>query len=47
MAIGGGIDATVVRDIGWRLVQVDYLLTQFGGASQNNARISAGIIFRF
>jgi hypothetical protein len=47
MAIGGGIDATVVRDIRWRLVQIDYLLTQFGGASQNNARISTGIIFRF
>lgn len=47
MAIGGGIDATVVRDIRWRLVQVDYLLTQFGGGSQNNARISTGIIFRF
>ena len=47
MAIGGGFDATIVHDIRWRLVQVDYLLTQFGGGSQNNARISTGIIFRF
>jgi len=47
LAIGGGIDASIVRDIRWRLIQADYLLTQFGGASQNNARISTGIIFRF
>jgi hypothetical protein len=27
--------------------QVDYLLTQFGGGSQNNFRFSTGIIYRF
>ncbi len=47
MAIGGGIDATVVHDIHWRVIQMDYLLTQFGGASQNNFRLSTGIVFRF
>jgi hypothetical protein len=47
MAIGGGIDATLTDKIRWRVIQGDYLLTQFGGGSQNNARISTGIIFRF
>jgi len=47
MALGGGIDATVVHDIRWRVIQMDYLLTQFGGGSQNNLRISTGIILRF
>ena len=47
MAIGGGIDATVVHDIRWRVIQMDYLLTQFGGGSQNNIRLSTGIDFRF
>jgi hypothetical protein len=47
MAIGGGIDTTVGRGLRWRVIQGDYLLTQFGGGSQNNARLSTGIIFRF
>lgn len=47
MALGGGIDATLVHDIRWRLIQMDYLLTQFGGGSQNNLRISTGIVLRF
>lgn len=47
MAIGGGIDATLTDKFRWRVIQGDYLLTQFGGGSQNNARISTGIIFRF
>jgi hypothetical protein len=47
MAIGGGIDATVIHDLRWRVIQMDYLLTQFGGGSQNNFRLSTGIVFRF
>jgi hypothetical protein len=47
LAIGGGIDATLTDKFRWRVIQADYLLTQFGGGSQNNARISTGIIFRF
>ena len=47
MAIGGGIDATVLHDLRWRVVQMDYQLTQFGGGSQNNFRLSTGVIFRF
>ena len=47
MALGGGIDAQLTDKIHWRLVQADYLLTQFGGGSQNNFRFSSGILFRF
>jgi hypothetical protein len=47
MALGGGIDTTLAHDIHWRIFQADYLLTQFGGGSQNNLRISTGILFRF
>jgi len=47
MAIGGGIDARIAERINWRAVQVDYLMTQFGGGSQNNVRLSTGVLFRF
>jgi hypothetical protein len=47
MALGGGLDAELTDAINWRLVQVDYLLTQFGGGSQNNFRLSTGILIRF
>jgi hypothetical protein len=47
MALGGGLDAELTDAIHWRLVQVDYLLTQFGGGSQNNFRLSTGILIRF
>jgi hypothetical protein len=47
MALGGGVDTELTDKLRWRLVQADYLLTQFGGGSQNNFRFSTGIIFRF
>jgi len=47
MALGGGFDAEMVHGIHWRIIQMDYLLTQFGGGSQNNFRLSTGILFRF
>ena len=47
MALGGGIDAELTDGIHWRLVQMDYLLTQFGGGSQNNLRLSTGILIKF
>jgi hypothetical protein len=34
MALGGGIEADLPHGIHWRLIQMDYLLTQFGGGSQ-------------
>src|SRR5216117_3686628 len=47
MALGGGIDAELTNGIHWRLIQMDYLLTQFGGGSQNNFRFSTGILIKF
>lgn len=47
LALGGGIDAQLTEGIHWRLVQTDYLMTQFAGRSQNNFRFSTGIVFRF
>jgi opacity protein-like surface antigen len=47
MALGGGVDLRVTRAIGIRLFQADYLMTRFFDVKQNNARISAGVVFRF
>jgi opacity protein-like surface antigen len=51
MALGGGVDWNTTDHIGIRLIQAEYLLTRFGFGgptySQNNARISAGVVFRF
>jgi hypothetical protein len=47
MARGGGIDAELTHGIHWRLFQMDYLLTQFGGGSQNNFRLSTEILIKF
>jgi hypothetical protein len=47
LALGGGIDAELVHGLHWRLVQADYLMTQFASRSQNNFRFSTGIVFRF
>jgi hypothetical protein len=48
MALGGGVDV-----LGWhgrfgvRLVQADYLMSRFASSTQNNARISTGVVIRF
>lgn len=52
MAIGGGLDVNATRHFALRLGQVDYLLTRFEESpgnrmTQNNVRVSAGIVFRF
>lgn len=46
-AIGGGIDARLVHGLYWRVIQGDYIHTQFFGSGQNNARVSTGIVLRF
>ncbi len=52
-ALGGGLDWNATRHLGIRLIQAEYLMTRFDipGVStsdqQNNARISAGVTFRF
>jgi opacity protein-like surface antigen len=45
-AIGGGLDYKIIRLIAVR-VQGDYVQTRFFGATQNNVRISTGIVLRF
>jgi hypothetical protein len=47
MAFGAGIDTEVKASVRWRIIQVDYLMTNFAGNTQNNARVSTGIVFRF
>jgi outer membrane immunogenic protein len=46
-ALGGGADVTLTRHVSLRALQVDYLYTHFGGASQNNIRLQSGIVWRF
>jgi opacity protein-like surface antigen len=45
-AVGGGADVTLSRHVTLRALQVDYLYTHFGGASQNNFRLQSGIVWR-
>ena len=45
-ALGGGIDYKIIRPVAWRL-QGDYVQTRFFGATQNNIRLSTGIVLRF
>ena len=45
-AVGGGLDFKIVRPIAWR-VEADYLQTRFYSTTQNNLRLSTGIVFRF
>lgn len=50
MAAGGGVDLNATQHIGVRLFQAEYLLTEFKDGihnRQNDARVSAGIVFRF
>ena len=45
-ALGGGIDYRLVRLIALRL-ESDYLRTRFFNTTQNNLRLSTGIVIRF
>jgi hypothetical protein len=44
---GGGLDLKLSRRLALRVIQADYLLTGLGDSAQSNARISAGLVFRF
>lgn len=46
-AIGGGIDLKVLPFIAVRPIQIDFLTTRFGSSSQNQPRISAGLVLHF
>ena len=45
-AFGGGLDYKLVKGVAWR-VQGDDVRTSFFGGTQDNIRISTGIVFRF
>lgn len=45
-AVGGGIDYKILRPLAWR-VEGDYVRTHFFSTSQNNVRLSTGIVVRF
>jgi opacity protein-like surface antigen len=52
MSVGGGVDLKLSKHFSVRPVQLDYLLTRFdelgtGGQTQNNLRVSTGIVFHF
>jgi opacity protein-like surface antigen len=53
MTMGGGVDWNATSHLGIRLIQAEYLLTKFDGEgvdgrnTQNNDRISAGVVFRW
>jgi len=45
---GGGIDLGLRKGIGLRLVQADWLMTQFSNQTQNHqGRVSAGLVIKF
>ena len=46
-ALGGGVDMRLAPIISWRIIQADDVITRFFGGTQNNARISTGIVIRF
>lgn len=47
MALGGGLDANATSHISVRFIQAEYFMTRFFSETQNNARFSAGVVFRF
>jgi opacity protein-like surface antigen len=47
MALGGGVDFKVIPSVWVRVIQVDYLASNFPTNLQNQARISAGVVFHF
>jgi hypothetical protein len=46
-ALGGGIDTEIVPHVSWRIFQGDLLQTRVFGTTQNNARVSTGIVVHF
>lgn len=46
-AAGGGIDLNLSQHFAIRVAQVDYLFTHFHAKTQNQPRMSAGLVFHF
>ena len=47
MALGGGLDWNATSHIGVRVGEAEYLMTRFASNTQNNVRVSAGVVFRW
>jgi len=53
LAAGGGLDVVLLKNLSWRFVQADYLMTNFTGplmnaqGRQNNFRIGTGLVLRW
>jgi opacity protein-like surface antigen len=53
MAIGAGADLNFNKNVAWRMISADYLMTRFDAPSpdrasrQDNVRISTGVVFRW
>jgi outer membrane protein OmpA-like peptidoglycan-associated protein/opacity protein-like surface antigen len=53
MAAGGGVDVILTRNVAWRFIEADYLMTNYSGselaasARQNNFRIGSGFVIRW
>lgn len=47
LALGGEIDIAINDHVAFRLVQGDYLMTNFVNMRQDNIRVSTGLVFRF
>jgi len=46
-AAGGGLDLDMSHHFGIRMVQVDFLQARSNGSSQNNVRISVGVLLKY
>ncbi len=46
-AVGAGIDVSLTRYVALRIGQADYLISKNFGGSQNNLRVSGGLVFEF
>lgn len=46
-SLGGGLDVKLTESIALRVIQADYQWTRLSGVTQDNARVSTGIVFRF
>ncbi len=46
-ALGVGIDTKIAGPFHWRIIQGDWIHTSLFGGSQNNGRLSTGIVIKF
>jgi hypothetical protein len=45
-AAGGNLDINLTRYLAIRVIQADYIPTEFENEKQHNGRVSAGVVFR-